>query len=1094
MEYLPVQNFLADVVGAGQAKVVFEELQQSRDAALEKLTNDLAPKKEEIRAAMTFRLVDAKGREQEKSMDERGQEHAIDTFGSVKKGHGFAAGQDTATTNAWAEVLKVVRPAIDSYTQAYKKAHRISDDVVAANDSERKELEQRRADAREAIRRFVEQEVFTPLVREGLIPETFVQDNYSQTQQLLNNTFAAYKLTMQENADAKLLKSATNSADIHGAGGKKAFLAALAGKGGEAGDWVGKKANWTDQKSAWLDVAGNGLATAAALVQTGIAVNRWIPDDAGKQSAIEREKRLLNPEEYRDRVEQRLFDEHEEQTKDDPIRLARSTFLDRSSPATDDELRFILEQQVRQDLLVRNLPRFGISSEDALKIAKAFNALEKDESFYTTASADVLNQIIGEVAEAVGVTLSGLDMTAALAAADRAVAMRKALPKFVQQLDQTLVSGLGSAGNACAGMYLGVVDVAGLHAAMSSGDKGGVDAGEVVELLSGAFVSTFDKLATVVPEAAAPLQQSGQAIAKAFHKAAPFSELKSGSTPPDDVFAHLLQAGREAVQGGLSSEAQTALADPRHLGALVAKSVFPDEQALQDQLDRSDEEIREYERQLTLIDAGGLAVASQKSIDKLIADIKQDRLICQSVVSLGTNLIGIGSGATDIGNWAANEFTDVVAGEVLGPLQAAKLILQLGVNIYQAAERVRLWNKFRDELARSKTAVSSLTSTIQGFYDNKTEQVAFHMVEDALLAVKAAAAVIGSVPTPMTLAVGKTMSTLAGAADAGRKLVESAYNAKQLTAAWTAIKEATKNPGDRALGLQALRLSPTLGMHAIAWAGMSKVPPDVTARSFMAATGLNENTLAAGGTEAKVRDYLVTLLHEDRQTLDPLELNVKWAPESFALKLKDWAVITLRGQSDALPRLRRGDEKPVLAALQQTDLHDLPTLEKQAAVGAISEEDGARFLKEADLLLEALKNYTPVATDNSPHEDMQNLAHQFSSLALRHKSELTRIVDKNRGMRNPERAQQLLATDILELGNYLGIEDPPHDPPPDTPPEVITKLCDRVDAHLREVESIAALAEDPPLRDVLRPDATRLSQGARLWVLAQTRGRSSRSK
>jgi hypothetical protein len=57
-------------------------------------------------------------------------------------------------------------------------------------------------------------------------------------------------------------------------------------------------------------------------------------------------------------------------------------------------------------------------------------------------------------------------------------------------------------------------------------------------------------------------------------------------------------------------------------------------------------------------------------------------------------------------------------------------------------------------------------------------------------------------------------------------------------------------------------------MHAIAWAGAERQPPEPTARMLLNDFGLNEQTLMVSGTEEKVRNYLETLLAEDRSLLE----------------------------------------------------------------------------------------------------------------------------------------------------------------------------------------------------------------------------------
>ena len=95
------------------------------------------------------------------------------------------------------------------------------------------------------------------------------------------------------------------------------------------------------------------------------------------------------------------------------------------------------------------------------------------------------------------------------------------------------------------------------------------------------------------------------------------------------------------------------------------------------------------------------------------------------------------------------------------------------------------------------------------------------------------------------MAVGKSVGAVATALEATRKVTEMAFNEHMLSKAWTTTLAAIRNPQDRATGLKALRLNPTLGMHAIAWAGMERQPPEPVARMLLADLGLDEQTLMA---------------------------------------------------------------------------------------------------------------------------------------------------------------------------------------------------------------------------------------------------------
>jgi hypothetical protein len=171
------------------------------------------------------------------------------------------------------------------------------------------------------------------------------------------------------------------------------------------------------------------------------------------------------------------------------------------------------------------------------------------------------------------------------------------------------------------------------------------------------------------------------------------------------------------------------------------------------------------------------------------------------------------------------------------------------------------------------------------------------------------------------------------------------------------------NPKDRATGLKALRLNPTLAIHALAWA--AKTNGDPIARMILDATGLDEESLESGASEEKVREYLTTVLYEDRSLLDPRELSVKWAPATYTLSSVDWFVLTQRASTKATPKLQLGPEKGVLEALKGLEA-------AQAGTGTSGQDpvDLTALGQAFDRASTALEAYIPKDSSGGDHDDM----------------------------------------------------------------------------------------------------------------------------
>ena len=143
------------------------------------------------------------------------------------------------------------------------------------------------------------------------------------------------------------------------------------------------------------------------------------------------------------------------------------------------------------------------------------------------------------------------------------------------------------------------------------------------------------------------------------------------------------------------------------------------------------------------------------------------------------------------------------------------------------------------------------------------------------------------------------------------------YNEVQLRRAWTTTREALNNPANRKLGLKALMINPTLAMHAIAYA--AKEERDPTARNFLQACGVGESTLDVGASEGKIREYMTTLLYEDRKLLDYEQIRTDWQPDTLELTKVCWVQTCGRAQTKATPPLNSSQPTAIAALLGELD-------------------------------------------------------------------------------------------------------------------------------------------------------------------------------
>lgn len=930
------KEFLDALLGASEKSKKSHELDEKKGAALDKTLKSLSDAdKEEMRKAMNFFAVDAKGNKTY-AMDKEGQEYSLDTEAANRKGLVV----DPKT-------LKMVREQFDKII---------------------KMVEELRKEGFEAGE--IADEIFTPLVREGILPENLVTDQYSEVQKLLGASFKAYKETLEDARKDEQKAKAKTQSDYHGAGSKVDMIKGLAGKAGELQERILEsitpKAIGTKEDRARARDLAMSTYSAASSVYSSVGDIKSMA--SGK--AIEEATDTLNAVTAPPTPPSTVFSEWGE----------KAAKIFDGNPALKSKFTAELAKAIRE------------ASKKLDELSDKVGEIQEEKWF------EILESTLSAVAE---VGESGVEsgksaielksLKEELEKSKAAEIIRKSAGEVVGNIDKAISAAVkktdNSAGAAIVGAYAGSVEPGKIVEIAIEASPEGKD---IIKLLADGFGATFKMFGNDKS-----FEQAGKNIGAAFTSEANAPAMVNAiKEDPKTAFDPLVEAATKAVEK-YAGDLKDKLSDPKVRGEMMKNVGKKLEKGLEEKLKASEEEMAEYERQLVLMDEGDTSAADQVSIEKLIAQLKIDKSTLELTVSLASGLTGLGSGATEVASKATKAVTEKLVGEIAGPLAAAKMIVQLSVNIINAADRWKLWYKFRANLELSKKAVSALSSTIQGFYDNKKEQIAFHTIEDALLAVQIAGSIVGSIPEPVSMAVGKTLSSVAEAASAVNTVAGKVYNEVMLRKAWTTTKAAMDNPKDRSLGLAALRLNPTLSMHAIAWAALEKHDP--IARIFLDACGLNEQTLADGGTtQKKVRDYLENYLDEDRKLKDTEQIKTNWQPKIITLSPKDWAIVQVRAADKATPKLRKDDTSRILEALKKIEANgSLVTLDGKTELDLLEQEVFIEWIKDVDTALLLMKAYQPRGEDGTPHEEMSGVLAQFLKLAEDHKTALSRARDEN---------------------------------------------------------------------------------------------------
>jgi ribosomal protein L22 len=195
-----METFVLELSGKSVDRRAFSEKQARKQKALvETLGGISEEQKEEIRSSLDFVVVDGQGKEYK----------LTDSEAATKKGRGIRPQDQSKIQKAMEKIINTV------------------DQLRAAKDDAGKPL----FDGKDLM-----DEVFTPMVREGLLPETLVIGKFSEVQKLLDAVFPRYRETLEEARVEKAKAKAKTEADYHGAGSTLDMLSAAGTKAGDFKD------------------------------------------------------------------------------------------------------------------------------------------------------------------------------------------------------------------------------------------------------------------------------------------------------------------------------------------------------------------------------------------------------------------------------------------------------------------------------------------------------------------------------------------------------------------------------------------------------------------------------------------------------------------------------------------------------------------------------------------------------------------------------------------------------------------------------------------------------------------------------------------
>lgn len=322
---------------------------------------------------------------------------------------------------------------------------------------------------------------------------------------------------------------------------------------------------------------------------------------------------------------------------------------------------------------------------------------------------------------------------------------------------------------------------------------------------------------------------------------------------------------------------------------------------------------------------GELTQSEAAKIDTLIAQMVKDRMIIDMALKIAQG------GAA-------------VAAKFVPAMGAAGNAIKLAANIMAAAERGRDLYHWKKNTKDFEKAQNMLAAASANFVRNQAEQFSYYTIQAAFEAAQLVGELAGA--TGIATAAGKAVVAAAEAAKSCQDLVRDYARKEDLETAWRKTCKAFNNPTNRKLALQARSMNPTLAKYSIAWGAYEKKDP--LARNAVRAINLTESSLEHEDTDCdKVVQYMETYFRDDLTLYREVELDGDWLPADISLSMKSWSTIKARAVKSAklegtdTPRIdaQLADVQGIVNSVRATDVDD--------AVGKITDPDMAEALVDA---------------------------------------------------------------------------------------------------------------------------------------------------
>lgn len=359
--------------------------------------------------------------------------------------------------------------------------------------------------------------------------------------------------------------------------------------------------------------------------------------------------------------------------------------------------------------------------------------------------------------------------------------------------------------------------------------------------------------------------------------------------------------------------------------------------------------------------------AEYKSIAKLIAQLERDRAIWNGLNAMFGAGLGLASSVAT---------ASVVAAEVVPALKVAGQFVKFVANMKAAADRLSAFLDWKESRKDAASAVSPYATSVENFCANQGSQFTHYTIQAVANIIQAMLAVGDMTPyAPAFKAAGGAVA----AAAATEELVFKFHKQQALRAAWRDTKEALepRNKGNRKMALLVREINPTLAKYTIAYGALIERSP--IAITAMNRIGLDRETLTRAGDGVKdVKDYLEKLYVDDNIVLGQLDIKPGQAKvPAPALNSKAWSLSHLIWSEKE--GLATANPPEIVAHLA---LVEKPLKERAAKSGTKAGEKELTALLAALAKLEtAFGSYDPRTESGVPHEAARRASEAYAELA-----------------------------------------------------------------------------------------------------------------